>query len=517
MTNSGDVGATPASKPGPYLDVLAGLFLLSPLWGVLIWQARRFEAEDALIYLRYVRNLHEHGELVYNLGERFNGITSPLFMLVSIGVTSLSTDMVAAVNLTCGLWLVAAAAVMHLTVASEAGRLAGAIAAVLVLVSPFFYYCFGMETTLFLLLTAVSLRLYLREQWGWLALSLGLLLITRSEGVFLLFAIAVDMYRRWGASGWLTHRRALVPLILPSVLVSLANLLYYGQVSPHTALAKFGQGLSGYWGRWPLAFLNALYHFGAFWGRHWWLCLVAAVLLALGVWRQRGSRLNRVVLPFLAAYGGTFVLLNVPHYHWYYAVFYFFGLGYAAIGLASVVNDAAALRPAAVRGLAVAALTLLGLGTAATLAQLSWRSTADMGPPSAGDAAQRSPSTSMKMWPALARIDSYRVAGLWIASHTRPADTVAGVEIGTLGWYSDRPIIDIMGLVTRANARAIASRDVTSWLTRYAPAYVLIHERPWVYERVAAEAEKRGLYESVPEFDVPSLRLLRRRPSADLQ
>ena len=45
-----------------------------------VWQD--FQLDDALIYLRYIKNFQEGYGLVYNPGERFNGLTSPFFTFV---------------------------------------------------------------------------------------------------------------------------------------------------------------------------------------------------------------------------------------------------------------------------------------------------------------------------------------------------------------------------------------------------------------------------------------------------
>ena len=50
--------------------------LLASYFGYL-W--REYQLDDALIYLRYIKNFQEGHGLVYNPGERFNGLTSPFF------------------------------------------------------------------------------------------------------------------------------------------------------------------------------------------------------------------------------------------------------------------------------------------------------------------------------------------------------------------------------------------------------------------------------------------------------
>ncbi len=48
-----------------------------------IWKHRFFENDDAYISLRYARNLAEHGQLVWNLGEYHEGYTNFLYILLT--------------------------------------------------------------------------------------------------------------------------------------------------------------------------------------------------------------------------------------------------------------------------------------------------------------------------------------------------------------------------------------------------------------------------------------------------
>ncbi|MEO8276843.1 MAG: hypothetical protein ABI639_11540 [Thermoanaerobaculia bacterium] len=49
--------------------------------------------------------------------------------------------------------------------------------------------------------------------------------------------------------------------------------------------------------------------------------------------------------------------------------------------------------------------------------------------------------------PADPRIRVYRDIGAWLRSHTLPQSRVAAVEIGALAYFSDRPVLDLAGLI----------------------------------------------------------------------
>jgi hypothetical protein len=105
----------------------------------------------------------------------------------------------------------------------------------------------------------------------------------------------------------------------------------------------------------------------------------------------------------------------------------------------------------------------------------------------------------------------YRALGLWLRDHTAASASVAAVEIGTLGWYSERPIVDIVGLVSPDNARFLGERRFDAWLERYTPDYIVVHRPPWPHEGAVAGAVARGDYALEERWGHPELALYRRR------
>ncbi len=67
----------------------AGIALALLAFGWLLWSNRLFFHDDAYISLRYARNLAEHGELAWNLGERVEGYTNFLHVVLTAGLMRL--------------------------------------------------------------------------------------------------------------------------------------------------------------------------------------------------------------------------------------------------------------------------------------------------------------------------------------------------------------------------------------------------------------------------------------------
>ncbi|MCF6445178.1 hypothetical protein [Nereida sp. MMG025] len=71
---------------------LAALFLLVLIFGIATWKMAAFFHDDALISLRYARNLALHGELAWNLGEMTEGYTNLLHVLLSAALIRFGLD-----------------------------------------------------------------------------------------------------------------------------------------------------------------------------------------------------------------------------------------------------------------------------------------------------------------------------------------------------------------------------------------------------------------------------------------
>jgi len=91
-----------------------------------------------------------------------------------------------------------------------------------------------------------------------------------------------------------------------------------------------------------------------------------------------------------------------------------------------------------------------------------------------------------------------------------PADSkVALLEIGHVGYYSDRYIIDILGLVTPLNAKFVGQRNLNEWLKHYTPDYMLAHSPLWHKEHSAKVIALLGDARTVDDFNVPNFQLVK--------
>lgn len=424
----------------------------------LSFLARNFHLDDALIYARYISHALNGIGLQFNANEPINALTSIFDTWLVLGFAwMLRGDVLLAQAVLSCLFLVAAA-----LLAERMVPLAGMLLASMSL----FYYCVGMETSLFVLMLMITIHAYANDRINWLPFLCLLTALTRFEGAALIPIIALQlaMRRRFPSA------KSYIPAALLISFYLGFNLYFYHALLPQSATAKLGQGFSGYWGRWPTAFLRLPDIFFRPFGKSYALMFGFLIFAAFGVTTEKMKRWNRLLIPFFLILGMFYVLFNIPNYYWYYAPFLFFGIIYAA----SVIPQARASQWA-------------GFAFALCLALSAAKDLKKNGNEDA----------------------SYSKMAHWIDENTPQDARIAAVETGTIGWYSNRYLIDIVGLTTPQNARYTAHRDFSSWITEK-PDYVVVHPTdPFPWEKVALNNPE---YHLMPiHFD--KVYLLRRKKS----
>ncbi|MEM8712217.1 MAG: hypothetical protein AAGG01_14805 [Planctomycetota bacterium] len=231
----------------------------------------RFVCDDAFISFRYARNLVEHGELAYNLGERVEGISNPLWtLLISVGLV-LGLDPVIwtqGIGLLAGLavlfrlhWWMRQSWVAIRPVSSEKALSAlwndgwSALPVLFLAAAPGFaaWTTGGLETTLFTLFFTLAWTDWWRDRAVPAGLWIGLCGLTRPEGSILIAPLVIHgVFFRMGFASVARLVCATGAVLLPALL---ARYAYYGHWLPNTVYAKapaadlLGSGLYYLW-RW---------------------------------------------------------------------------------------------------------------------------------------------------------------------------------------------------------------------------------------------------------------------------
>lgn len=435
-----------------------------------------YQLDDALIYLRYIKNLLNGEGLVYNKGIYFNGLTSPLYSYVMVFLSYFAGEKnLQYLSISVSAFSLAATSILGATLFYNKKNAWYFISILTTGTFPYFYTVYGMETNLFLLLIITSLYLYKIDNIKLLGIACSFLFLTRSEGIFLIIPIAIAyIYKKRKIPD---TKHLLIPITI-LVLNFVFNKIYYGAFLPETGSAKIWQGQSGLWGeKW--IFLNFSYLFSwAFNNNH--IFFSCFIFFITGNFFRKTTEIDLIVIFFLFFYSCFYVFLNIPNYHWYYAPYFLFGLLYSIKGASYIFSALKKIN----LWLALSAILLPFTILFYNNIQI----------------------TKVERGP----FPSYKDIGIWLKNNTSTDSKIALVEIGTVGWYSERYIIDILGLVNPYNAKFIGEKKFAKWLEHYEPDYILVHDPLWGHEISADMLIKKNFYKKDERFDFKGYLLLKK-------
>ncbi len=413
--------------------------------------------DDAVITYRVAENLAHGRGLVYNVGERIQVTTTPLYALVlALGTWLFGSAPRAA--LAFNISLSALIPVLAYDLGRRlAGRITGLAGALLLIFSPFLIMAFSMESYLYAALILAAMEAYTLARWRWAGIFAGLTAMVRGDAVSLGAAMLIyDL---------LARRRLRWRLIIPAAGIPASWYLfawfYYGSPFPATLGAKVAQGQFNWLGR---RFLEGLLGYWQVWTQeqgHTLLYLIP-ILIILGLIPViRVERDWLIMVGRDALYLAIFIGLGVPAAEWYYAplmpgvaLMTARGIQFVAESIALLIKKGrkeAGGRWSMAGGQVVAViLTTLLITTLYPLSRAI---------------IHQNPDWKAQVYPDTAR---------WIAANTNASATLATIDIGHLGYWSGRRIIDIVGLAQPDVSPHIARGDFGYALRHYRPDMVLI-------------------------------------------
>jgi arabinofuranosyltransferase len=460
------------------LGWLVGLLFLGCLTlGLLALTADRFTGgqggvplDDAWIHFQFARNLARGDGLSFNPGEPTSGSTAPLWTLLLAGAYFLGCDFPVAGQVLSGACFLAALVATYILGARLTGkRWLGALAGAVVAVNGRMVWAglSALETCLFAALSLLAINAHIRDrailrqaQDGFLrqaqgpagryrlstAALFGLAALSRPEG-YLLFALSLAdfLWASWRRSR-ITHHasrityyvsRILLPalifaaIVLPYLLFSLRT---SGHLLPNTYHAKAGVDL-----RPDLDFLSLTARY---------LILDNPLLLPFYV-------LGLGVLLFPTLSSATGLGETSPQRQASLLSLWSAGLPVIYACLHAVLYQHGRYLIPLIPVNAVAGVVgLLEAGRLATRRGYRWR-----GSPKAlallvgvlvivGTAWRLPTMARLYAW-NVDNINEMHVAlGEWVAEHTPPDAVLALNDIGAIAYVSERPIVDLAGLVT---------------------------------------------------------------------
>jgi hypothetical protein len=426
-----------------YWPVLAATALLLP-------HARLFDfvTDDAFISFRYAVNLAEHGELVFNLGERVEGFTNFLWTVLLAAGIKLGAGPVLASRFLGVVFAVGTLAVLVRASLRLSGQRPSGwhLVAPVLLAATGAFACWttgGLETQLFTFLATLGFTLLLEDVSSGRgfasAAAFALAAMTRPEGA-LLFALGAG----FRCATWLGRERRIWPRRNELAWVGLFAALfvpyfawrwsYYGWPFPNTFYVKSSGGA----GTWMLGGYY-LRRFAEDYGAPFFILLAMAGRPARDDRPRRDLfRLTALVWLTFAAYvvkvGGDFMGL-------YRFILPVLPLG-ALVLQESLRRLCARLRPVVGRPVLALAGALLAAGFLAGSARVTRTALTFVGADNGIDT------------PAYLRkyVEDRIPIGQWFGRHGRPDDLMAVGGAGVIPYYSGIPAYDVFGLVDAAIA-----------------------------------------------------------------
>jgi hypothetical protein len=476
---------------------------------VFLWETREFglQVDDAFISFRYARNLAQGSGLVYNAGEYVEGVSNLSWtLLVAMGMAlgfeaeSTAHLIARASGVAC---LLATGWYAALLTGRDRNWLA-AVAPLVVLSSPAFgvWATSGLETPL---ITALSLAALAADVGGRQRLCSAVLvfaLLTRPDAALLVAAI-YGMQLLRGELGSFAAWRGPIIVAAALTLLTLFRLWYFGSPLPNTFYAKVGgipiqRGVDyvlKFFGTGaglllvPVGF--AVYSDARARAGALFVALTCLYLVAIGGDAFRFSRFllpGLAVLAALGAAGATRALRSAPLAGFVSCGLFLGALPWNLFGSTGALLFAAlwamvgtALAWRADRRTAAAVACTIAL-IAAVMGHV--RSRNGVEPQRARAVASMQANTS--------RSHAYaeRLSAA-LALERPPPKLIAALGIGVLGFRTQLPLLDLLGLTEPAIARS-AEVPESGWLApghqRSNARYVMAREPDWIFIQEAGPA-----------------------------
>ncbi|MFC2025781.1 ArnT family glycosyltransferase [Chloroflexota bacterium] len=431
-----------------YIGVVAGIvYAAFSNWGY----------DDPFITYRYAQNFARGAGFVYNPGERIQSTTTPLFTLILAAIYPLWPDIPHTAILVGALSLPLGALFLWDLAHSWGTPLAGWLSLVLYPTFPLLLTTLGSETPLYLAFCLGAFAFYGRDKLELSAVFAALAILTRPDGALVPIILSADYL--WRVRHPIPWKPILIFLgcTLPWFIFAW---VYFGSPIPVTLTVKQIQGSMTISQRFAPGFLTILRPYSTVW--YYWL---EAALALLGIWFMiRFARRWLVLLSWTLLYFFAFSALGVSRYFWYYAPLVpgfvvLIGLGVTAIdNLKKLKLGQNQSEPSWINHstyiLTFVLIAVLTLGRINNLSQLWGISDA--------------------------RSVIYRTVGEWLRENTPDKVEVGMLEVGIIGYYSERPIIGFAGLIRPEVASQLTPkndyRDAAYWVIKNnKPEYLVLH------------------------------------------
>jgi len=484
--------------------ILVALFLyLVVVTGLLYFVLQNWAYDDPFITYRYAANLQHGLGFVYNPGERVLSTTTPLFTLLLALLGNLWPDLPHLANLLGAFSLALGGLFLWDLAHTWQAPLVGWSGLLLYPTFPLLISTLGSETPLYLAFCLGAFTFYARKRYPLTAVCVALAILTRPDGILVAFILAAHYFLRIRRPvPWLALALFL-GLTVPWFAFAWA---YFGSPLPATLAVKQHQGAMAISQRFAPGLLTILG-----WYPRWPYLLEAGLAAAGTLFMFRRAHHWALFLAWTMLYFLAYSALGVSRYFWYYAPLVPGFIVLLGLGISSISNSPPPKPPfLGISGKSNSPppnSPLLGISGKSNspppnspLLGISGKSNSPppnspllgiWGRPGGGRivmlalflyliSAQAYDLGQLRQRPDN-RLVIYPVVGEWLRNHTPPQASVGTLEVGLIGYYSQRRMIDFAGLIQPQVSNQLTVHatyeDAALWaVERYHPDYLALHE-----------------------------------------
>jgi len=464
-----------------------------PLW-IAYHRDHVFLGDDAYITLTYAKNLAKGNGFVFNQPPPTLGSSSPLFVLIIAGLSILMPQAnipTITIFFTSVCWVGMLWCFYFYRKSWDLTKWPAMIICLLMSATMLVTLA-GLESYLFSFLLILSISLFYRGSFFGAGVTVGLLFLTRGEGILvLLIMVLASMCLEWSKLRKFLNSipKNTFHLLIGFIFIFISWFFYayytFGYILPNTLRTKIAQGETGLWRSFPdVLILDWIPN----WSKQltfeplsilnlWWILVLTGLCFVI-IQKRKWLFLLFWMVIYICGYS----LLNIPGYGWYQIPILFVLQLFAALGLIKYIELLSNIKKFKILGrLALFILIILIIFNFGK---------------STINAVDILDDKKGKCYFELAK---------WIRENTQPIESLAYIEIGYLGFYTENTIIDLAGLVTPNIASHIATKDFAWGFWHYKPDYY-IYWLPfdWALAEIRANPKFNQQYQIIAKLPGPS-------------
>lgn len=431
---------------------------ISLCWFILLMALfHGWSYDDPYITYRYAKNLILGNGFIYNYGERTLSTTSPFFALILASIATITHLEIPNIAIILGCISIGLSGYLFWYVGKINNlQILGWTGLLLLPTFSLVATTISSETPVYIAVFLLSCALYMRQKYLGATIFCSILFMLRPDGLLLSIMLFVD---------YLMGREKPIPWRLIFVFLML-NIVwwgflwsYFGNPIPVTLFVKQKQGEMFISQKFFSGFLSLIKSY-----KLKYIYIVEFLLGIIGLYYLFHNRSKAlIIIAYTILYFIAYSLLSVSRYYWYYAPLipgFILCVGYGVqfiwdFGKKIFKNHK----------------IIIGLFIISLLGIFLFQQGKDLY------------KTSQHVDN---RLIIYRAIGTWIYNHTQPSDKIGALEIGIIGYYSSRTMIDFAGLLQKDVAAFMGPKttyeDTAIYaIHKYKPDYIILHQGVFPY------------------------------------